>query len=103
VLLQGPSGFRFVYDRHDAAQVSLASWLHAADAWRQIDVVPTGPATAGLPAGSLVAPDGAILHGMAAFRRLFGSVRTFWFVWPFVIWQFAMQRTESMNAVAAKR
>src|SRR5207245_900927 len=97
------SGFRFIYDKHDPSQLSLASWLHAADAWQQVELVPTGPATAGLPAGSLVAPDGAILQGIPALRRLLGSVRTLWFVWPVVIWQFATQRSESLSTVAGKR
>ncbi len=103
VILKGQTGYRFVYDHHDPGHVSLASWLYAADAWQQVELVPATAAGAGAPAGSLIAPNGTVLQGWAAFRRLVWSIRTLWLLWPVVFWQFATLRGESISVVAGKR
>lgn len=88
-LLKGPGGYRFVFDRRESRQVSLASVIAAADPWGQIEVVDASVAAAPAVPGTLVGPDGVVLTGGAAFRRLVGMLRPLWLFWPVLAWRFA--------------
>jgi hypothetical protein len=102
VIFKGPGGFRFVYDRHEASQVALASWIHAIDPWQQVQLVEANTAAAPTAAGSLMAPDGATFQGWGAFRQLARSLRVSWLLWPVLAWRFAVLRSEKLTPVITK-
>ena len=98
-VLKGPDGYRFVYDRHDPRQVDLASWVHAVDAWQQVELVEASTTAAPAPAGSLVAPDGSVLCGSTAFLRLTRILRTLWLCWPLLALKFVTQAKRTSGEV----
>lgn len=101
-LCQGVKGYRFVYDHHDKAQVRAAAWVAAADPWRQVEICNSHEKGAPAAAGSLVTPNGTVLHGFEAFTRLARSLRVFWLVGPVALWSFtqATRRPEMATAGA---
>jgi hypothetical protein len=84
-LFKGRSGYRFVYDRHEKSQVRLAGWIHAADPWRQVEMLDAFDKGAPASAGSLVTPEGTTVRGGEALYRLTRSLRVLWLLWPFLI------------------
>jgi hypothetical protein len=101
-VFKGPGGMRFVYDRHQPATVSAASLIQAADPWGQVRLVEVADTASG-PAGALVLPDGKTLHGLAALRKLAGSLRVLWLAWPLAVWPFLHLPREEMTPAAAAR
>jgi hypothetical protein len=92
-LFKGPSGYRFIYDRNDPPQLDLASWIHAVDPWQQVELIDASVSSNAAAAGSLLAPDGTVLTGFAAFGRLTRVLRTLWLFWPVLAWKFAALRS----------
>jgi hypothetical protein len=101
-VFSGPRGYRFVYDHHDQDQVRAASWVIAADPWKQVEVVESHDKTATAPPGSLVAANGVVLHGMEAFARLVRTLRVLWLAWPAALWSFIRIRRPEISAVDAR-
>jgi hypothetical protein len=87
-LFKGRSGYRFVYDRQDSRQVAAASWIYAADSWKQVQVVEIHDRSVGEPGGTLVTPNGKHAQGLSAFGKLFGALRALWILWPAAVWAF---------------
>lgn len=90
VLFKGQGGYRFVFDRGVPRHLELASFIHGADPWRQIDVADSKLSSLPGSAGTLVAPDGTVLTGFAAFCRLVRVLRPLWLSWPVLAWKFAL-------------
>lgn len=99
VLLKGPSGYRFVFDRLDPAHVRMVSWIRAADVYRQVEILEAHAAPAGVPVGTLVSPDGSTAQGLAAFARLVRVLRAFWIAWPVAAWSFVGAGKEELATV----
>jgi HTTM domain len=87
-LLDGPGGYRFVLDRRDERQVDLASVLVAAGPSRQVEIVDAPSSAPAARAGAVIAPDGTVLTGFAAFGRCVRVMRPMWLLWPVLAWRF---------------
>ena len=88
VLFKGASGFKFVYDRNNPSQASMARWIAVTDPYGQVEVVDRDASGESHRAGSLITPDGSVLTGMDAFARLFRSLPCLWIAWPGAVWAF---------------
>ncbi len=92
VLFKGKSGYRFTYDPSEPAQLSAAEWVWAADSWKQVTLLDSHE-HASAQGGSVIRPDGAILHGLSGFWTLVKALRPLWILWPAALFVFLRLRT----------
>ncbi len=78
VLCRGPGGYRFLYDPGKPEQVRAATWIRAADPYKQVELVALDASAAPANGARLVAANGRTMQGYDAFRQVVRSLRSLW-------------------------